>query len=80
MNYDLPSDLSSFYNAPIWKLDKRDTNNPEARAFSEVNLNNLETLPYDSIFKNWLDPSNDRHFFDFTAGELYSSLESLIER
>lgn len=80
MNYDFPYNLSSFYNAPIWKLEKRDVNNDYPRGFSKLNFNDLETLKYNGAFKNWLVPSKNGHFFDFTAGELYNSLESLIER
>ncbi|XP_018801168.1 PREDICTED: uncharacterized protein LOC108976496 [Bactrocera latifrons] len=72
MNYDFPYNLSSFYNAPIWRLEKRDVNNDRVRDFNKLNLNEVR-------FKNWLDTSKDRHFFDFTAGELYNALESLLE-
>ncbi|XP_029409133.2 uncharacterized protein LOC115066652 [Bactrocera dorsalis] len=82
MNYDFPYNLASFYNAPIWKLEKRDVNNDRSRDprdFSKLNFHGVETLEYHGLFKNWLDASKDRHFFDFTAGELYNALESLIE-
>ncbi|XP_028899566.1 uncharacterized protein LOC105217753 isoform X2 [Zeugodacus cucurbitae] len=79
MNYDFPFSPTSFYNAPIWKLEKRDVhNNNDTRSFDKANFNDFEAMEYVGAFKNWLVPSKDKHFFDFTAGELYNALENVI--
>ncbi|XP_017477299.1 PREDICTED: uncharacterized protein LOC108367216 [Rhagoletis zephyria] len=68
MNHVMPYDAASFYNVPIWSTMKRDAENVGSR---RVNDN--------QTFTAWIDALGNRHIFDFTAGELYRSIERLIE-
>ncbi|KNC21724.1 hypothetical protein FF38_03978 [Lucilia cuprina] len=74
MSYDLPYKLSSFYNIPIWpgkhgtKTRKRDINSFMLDPFNSW-----------SIFEKYNTTKNQgRHPSDFTAGELYQSIEDFL--
>ncbi|XP_067619953.1 uncharacterized protein [Eurosta solidaginis] len=78
MNYNLPYNLASFYNVPIWPKNKRNIENEHARRFDRGSAKYWENFGSNETVTTSTDDGS-RHRFDFTAGELYRSLERLLE-
>lgn len=76
MSYDLPYKLSSFYNIPIWP--GKHSKKPAKRDLSSFLLGSLNNW---SMFDKYNTSRYEgRHPSDFTAGELYQSIEDFLVR
>ncbi|KAH8294179.1 hypothetical protein KR054_009221 [Drosophila jambulina] len=75
MNYNLPYTVSAFYNAPIWADELA------RRGKRHLKDNGLEAIQHQQQQqrKNQLELEDGMYPGDFTAGQLYSGLENMLE-
>ncbi|XP_061400296.1 uncharacterized protein LOC133336019 [Musca vetustissima] len=77
MAYDLPYQLSSFYNIPIWPGKHSPVKNPK-RSIANDNVSSIGNHWHSIEAINNTTTFGSRHPSDFTAGELYRSIEDLL--
>lgn len=81
MNYDLPVNLGQFFNAPIWGEAFDDYRKRRDLLEAQYPDNQNNKTVWENSEKYYADDLNSgKHPSDFTAGELYHSLENLLLR